>query len=152
MYDLISGLRPSILDDLGLQAALRALLKRMLDPQEVDHHLEISCAQEHLEPEIETVLYRVFQEALTNVVKHAHASTIHLKLNCENGSIEGELLDDGVGFDDDFPLESGEQRGLGLLGMRERVEPFGGSVEISSQPGEGTRVLVHIPLRGGRDG
>ena len=153
MYDLISGLRPSILDDLGLQAALRALMKRMLDPQGIDYELEMACPQEKLTPEIETVLYRVFQEALTNVVRHAQASSIQLRFRCLNGSIEGELVDDGIGFEQvDFTHDGADARGLGLLGMRERIEPFGGSVDVQSKQGEGTRVLVYIPLRAGHHG
>jgi signal transduction histidine kinase len=148
IYALISGLRPAMLDDLGLQAALRALVKRMLDPRKIDYSLDLKCPQGELQPEIETLLYRIFQEALTNVVKHSRASSITLKLHCANESIEGELVDDGHGFDLDTRQVVDHGQGLGLLGMRERVEQFGGTIDISSRPQAGTRIHISLPREG----
>ncbi|NIS79005.1 MAG: HAMP domain-containing protein [Anaerolineales bacterium] len=147
MYDLILGLRPSALDDLGLEAALRSLTQRTLEPKGVAIDLKADVLTDRLPAEVETVLFRVFQEALTNVVRHACAENVILRLVREDHHLKGEITDDGVGFDlQTLATDTENERGLGLLGMRERVEQFGGEIEIHSQPGEGTRIRVYIPI------
>ena len=147
MYDLISGLRPSVLDDLGLEAAFTSLAKRTLEPAGVAFSIETYELKDRLPSEIVTVLYRVFQEAITNVLRHARASSVTLNLSLRDQHVIGEMTDNGVGFDPDQPPEAnGRSSGLGLVGMRERVEQCGGEFLLSSQPGEGTRILVRLPV------
>ncbi len=146
MYNLILGLRPSALDDLGLEAALRAHAHRTLEAAGVTLHMSSERVDGRLAPEAETALFRIFQEALTNVVRHAQARHVHLSLRCADGCVIGELRDDGRGFDPaSLTTINGDGRGLGLLGMRERVELCGGSLEIDSRPGAGTRLCVRVP-------
>jgi signal transduction histidine kinase len=152
MDDLISGLRPAMLDDLGLQASLRALAKRTLIPAGLAIDLDMSCLSQELPGELETVLYRVVQEALTNVVRHAGASHVDLKLACEDGWLICQLADDGTGFDQDQVAASGRENGMGLLGMRERIEQVGGEIQIESGPGAGTSLRARLPLEGENNG
>lgn len=147
MYQLIHGLRPSALDDLGLVVALRSHIKQALAPAGIQFEVDASELGDRLDPIIETALFRIHQEALTNIIRHADADHVRLRLAREDGVIVAEIQDDGVGFN---PDSSGEdrlgRRGYGLLGMRERTILLGGQIEIVSQPGLGTRVEVRIPV------
>ena len=153
MYDLILGLRPSVLDDFGLISALRAHCQRTLEPANITFDLDTQGLPDRLPPEIETALFRIFQEALTNVLRHAKASHVVLRLIKEDGVVVGQILDDGVGFDPDmFTEQKGEPHGLGLLGIHERVEQCNGHVEVISNPGGGTCIQVRIPISEVLDG
>lgn len=153
MYDLILGLRPSALDDLGLTTALKAHAQRTLKPAQISFDLETRDLTRRLPAEVETTLFRVFQEALTNIVRHSKAKHVTLRLALRDGYVEGEISDNGVGFDAS-PTSTAVKgaRGLGLLGMRERVEQCHGEIEIHSQPGKGTRIWVQIPTGNKKDG
>ena len=149
MYELILALRPSVLDDLGLAVALRALAKRVLPADRFVFTMDSSQLTERLEPSIETALYRIFQEAMSNIVRHSAADHVNITLAQRERLFEGEISDNGKGID----LEAGNlkmdnPRGLGILGMQERVAQVGGTIEIRSKPGEGTRILIRIPLGG----
>jgi len=147
MYDLILGLRPSALDDLGLVAALQAHAKRTLEPAGTVFEIETQGLAGRLPPQVETVLFRIFQEALTNILRHAKARHVVLRLARKDGAVEGEIHDDGIGFEQDaLGSDAGKGRGLGLSGMRERAAYCGGEVEIKSRLGEGTAVRVRIPI------
>ncbi|MFQ5419402.1 MAG: ATP-binding protein [Anaerolineae bacterium] len=147
MYDLILALRPSALDDLGLTAALRAHAERTVAHTGIRFEMDAAQFTGRLPPEMETALYRLFQEALHNVIRHASAKHIHLRLARHDGWFEGRIEDDGRGFNpDDIQLTGDKPRGLGLLGMKERVAQFGGELEIESQYGGGTCVCICIPL------
>jgi len=147
MYDLILALRPSALDDLGLVAALQAFAERLLPANTIAFHMNTDGLNGRLPPAIETALYRIYQEALSNVVRHARASQVSIMLAQENGFFVGEVADDGVGFIPQSMLQDeNNPRGLGLLGMRERAEQCGGELEIISKPGKGTRIRIYIPL------
>jgi len=147
VYDLILALRPSLLDDLGLAPALRAQAERALKNAGVEFELEASGLARRLPPEIETALFRTFQEALHNVARHARARHVRLRLAAPDGHFEGEIVDDGCGFDmENIRPNENSARGLGLLGMQERVTQCGGALDIFSQPGAGTRVRIRIPL------
>jgi signal transduction histidine kinase len=147
VYDMIFALRPSTLDDLGLAPALRAHAERALKDTGVKFELEASGLTRRLPPEIETALFRAFQEALHNVARHAQASHVRLSLAAPDGHFEGEIVDDGCGFDvDAIQPNEHSPRGLGLLGMQERVTQCGGTLVIYSRPGAGTRLSVHVPL------
>ncbi|HKZ83780.1 MAG TPA: histidine kinase [Anaerolineae bacterium] len=147
-YAMILALRPSALDDLGLAPALRAHAERALKDTGVDFKLESRDLTRRLPPEIETALFRIFQEALTNVMRHAGARKVCVSLAARDGSFEGEIADDGRGFDLREVQANGHgPRGLGLRGMEERVAQCGGALDILSQPGAGTRIRIRIPLR-----
>jgi signal transduction histidine kinase len=147
MYDLIFDLRPSALDDLGLTAALRAHAERLLAGTGIAFELDDRGMTDRLHPEMETALYRAFQEALSNVVRHAGATRVRIALARRDGVFEGEIVDDGQGFDPQAVHMDGKSpRGLGLLGMQERVAQCGGQLEIISRRGGGTRLRIHIPI------
>jgi len=101
---------------------------------------------ERLDPAIETALYRVAQEALTNIAKHANASEIQIVLRRMHGLVRLSITDDGQGFEPDGPTLKANQTGMGLLGMQERVKALDGAIRIRSAPGEGTTIIVEIPL------
>ncbi len=147
MYNLILDLRPSILDDLGLPAALHTHARHLLSNSGIDFQLETNALTGRLPPELETVLYRIFQEALTNVVRHAGASEIRMVLSCPSDTFYGSIADNGRGFDlECLHLEMDNGRGLGLLGMQERVAIFNGNMQIQSEPGRGTSIHISIPI------
>ena len=136
-------LRPKALDDFGLVAALQRLGETFTEQTHVEVQVQAALRDERLPPEVETALYRIVQEALTNVVKHAHASTVSVVLTQKNASIAAVIEDDGRGFDPD----KARPDGLGLLGMRERLALLGGRVAVESSGGRGTTVAVEVPLR-----
>jgi signal transduction histidine kinase len=150
MYNLILDLRPSVLDDLGLVAALRVYSQRLLDGTGISIEMDVGGLAERLPPEYETVLYRVYQEALVNIVRHAHATRIQITLACHAGRFEGQVIDDGQGFDPDLARPDGQSaHGLGLLGMQERLLQCQGRMEIVSHPGQGTQLFIFLPLAEG---
>ena len=147
MYNLILDLRPSILDDLGLPAALHTHARHLLSGSGIDFQLETNALTGRLQPELETVLYRIFQEALTNVVRHAGASEIRMVLSCPSDTFYGSIADNGRGFDlECLHLEMDNGRGFGMLGMQERVAIFNGNMQIQSEPGRGTSIHIAIPI------
>ena len=138
----IGGLRPPVLDDLGLAGGLASLARSI--PQ---IELEVDLADTRLAEHIEIALYRIAQECLQNVVKHANATSARLTFAVDNDSARLEIVDDGVGFDTfEHPLGSDEMGGYGLLSMAERAELVGGRLNIRSRPGSGTAVTATIPL------
>jgi signal transduction histidine kinase len=143
---LIADLRPALLDDLGLVPALRAFANQRLEEQGVDVSFAVTLPQ-RLPPEVEIALFRIVQEALTNVAKHAHAHHVTVELGQHDGRLEAIISDDGRGFDADQARADAVQGAhVGLLGMRERAELLGGEVRISAQPGHGCTVRVRVPL------
>jgi len=146
LYDLIFTLRPSILDDLGLSAAIRTHADRVLDETGIDFRLDTVGFDQRLPSQVETAMYRIFQEALSNIIRHAQASQVAVKLIQENGSLLAIVKDNGQGFDkDELNLQGDQAEGLGLLGMQERVAHFGGRIEVETAPQKGTRLRVVIP-------
>jgi len=137
-------LRPRALEDQGLSAALEIL--RSTTSRRTGLRIAIEAAEaERLSPKIETVLYRVIQEALKNVSKHARASSARIRLWRDDNLIRCSIEDDGRGFDCEQVSSAKDQQGLGLLGIRERLQVLGGSYEIRSSPGKGTTLHVKIP-------
>ncbi|RUP32017.1 MAG: GAF domain-containing protein [Mycolicibacterium sp.] len=138
----IGNLRPPVLDDLGLAGGL-ASLARSIGQLDVDVELTDVRLPDH----IELALYRIAQECLQNVVKHAHASNALLKFAADEEHARLEIIDNGIGFDTfERPLGADETGGYGLLSMAERAEIVGGRLNIRSRPGSGTIVTATIPL------
>jgi len=145
MYELILALRPSVLDEFGLVAALRNHAERFLEESGIAFELDASGYSGRLTPEIETALYRVFQEALSNVRRHAQAEHVKITLELHDDVFVGKIQDDGKGFDTQTVGKDGDDtRGLGMLSIKERIAQYCGQVEISSQIGEGTTISIQL--------
>ena len=144
LREISHDLRPAVLDDLGLVPAFQCLTERV--SKRYGMVIALNCAIPHrLPPAAETALYRVVQESLTNVAKHARATRIEIRFGLEGDQVLGSIRDDGVGFDLNEVLARKGTRGLGLLGIRERIESVGGTLAIRSQPGKGTELVIQIP-------
>jgi signal transduction histidine kinase len=135
-------LRPKVLDDFGLVSALERLTETFQEQTGLSVDLEAGTAGERLPGEIETALYRIVQEALTNVVKHARATRVSILLTRRDGSIAVVVEDDGLGFE---PADAGDG-GFGLVGIRERIELLGGRLGLESSRGTGTTLVAEVPL------
>jgi signal transduction histidine kinase len=139
------GLRPAVLDDLGLTAALHAFCKNLATQKKIIIKLAAFRGIEALGGDERTVLFRVAQEALTNVSRHAHASQVRLTLSKVTGAVRMAIADNGKSFDVEKTLQKQNNKRLGLVGMRERIEMIGGTLTIESVPGVGTTVRVEVP-------
>ncbi len=139
-------LRPTVLDDLGLIPALQSLMKNYMEDTGVRASLKVFAGIEECGGLIRTALYRVVQESLANVARHAKASQVEVSIQCVKDVICMEIRDNGQGFE--VPDELFGKRGhrLGLLGMRERIEMVGGTFEVDSSPARSTTIRVKIPL------
>lgn len=135
-------LRPAVLDDLGLIPALQTVLTEFKAQTGMDVDLRASAAVERLSGLKRTVLFRVAQEALANIARHAKASWMEVKVECRSREFRMTITDNGSGFD---LARLERQRRLGIMGMRERVEMVGGTLTLQSAPGRGTTVLVLLP-------
>jgi signal transduction histidine kinase len=145
--ELSANLRPAMLDDLGLEPTLRWYIKRYAQRTNLDLKLEVNGLQERLPADVETALYRIFQEALTNVSRHAHASAVQLYLQRKGPAIVARIEDNGDGFDAAQVLNHKlPPHGTGLLGMQERVALLGGTLTLATEPGQGTQLTLQIPL------
>jgi signal transduction histidine kinase len=136
-------LRPTMMDDLGLGAALGWLAQGVTERTGVA--ITVDAPDSRLSPEAETALYRIVQEALANAVRHARPRRITVEVRAEATRVRARIHDDGQGFDVAAALARRGDRGLGLIGMRERAEALGGTLEVRSAPHEGTEVCVAIP-------
>lgn len=169
IHKLMFDLRPSMLDQLGLIPALRWLAQTRLEPKGVRVNVVTTPAPglfadendpQRLSPEIEIALYRVVQEAINNIARHAAARNVEISLFLNNGFASVSIIDDGIGFDltelnmeaikqidsEDFQ-PSKDARGLGLLGMQERIELLGGDLEIDTAFGSGTQIHIQVPIQ-----
>jgi signal transduction histidine kinase len=146
---LILGLRPAILDDLGLVPALRLQSEVALGESGVQVSIAENLGSRRLPAPIEVSLFRIVQEALTNVGRHAQAHNVDVELREHDGAVSVTVADDGRGFDPAQFLDArGRPTSVGLIGMQERVALLGGRLSIDSGPGRGTSVLVEVPLTG----
>lgn len=143
-------LRPTVLDDLGLIPALHTFLKGFREQTGIRVSLSAFAAVEEVNGDQRTVLYRVAQEALNNVARHAQASQAEVKIQKLDGAICMKIKDNGKGFPAERVLHTKKSKRLGLLGMRERLEMVGGNFTVASAPGNGTTVFARIPLASGR--
>jgi len=134
-------LRPKALDDFGLVPAIERLVETFREHTGLEVHLEPQLGAERLPSDVETTLYRITQEALTNVVKHAQARHVSIVLTRREGSVAAVIEDDGRGLG-----SADDSGGLGLLGMRERIALVGGRLEVESSPGSGTTLSIEVPI------
>jgi signal transduction histidine kinase len=147
MYELILALRPSTLDDLGLVAALQTQAERFLNGSGIDFELNADGLTGRLEPEMETTLYRIYQEALNNVRRHSGAKKVSISISMSDGFLVSEIQDDGRGFDlSRYNSSNDDHHAWGLLGIKERVSQWGGEVEIITKPGRGTLIHLCFPI------
>ena len=138
--DISLLLRPSMLDDLGLIPALEWQAREVSRNEDVHVSVRADSVNEELPEEQKTCIYRVVQEALRNVTRHAHAKTVEIRLAQTDGLLHLTIHDDGQGFRPE------RQKGVGLLGIEERVRGLNGSVEVDSEPGRGTTLTVRLPV------
>jgi signal transduction histidine kinase len=143
LRSLIAELRPPALDQLGLTPALTSLAQRTAASNDLEVRADVQLLDgQRLAPEVETTVYRVVQESLTNVVKHAGAASVDLTVRCEDDAVEVIVADDGVGFE----AEGTAGGGFGLAGMRERVELAGGELSVASAATSGTVIRARLPF------
>jgi signal transduction histidine kinase len=142
-------LRPLALEDLGLVPALQLLVNDLARADSLEADLEIDGQPQGLAPDLEVAIYRIVQEALQNVRKHAHASEVRVRAEFTDKVVAIAVRDDGVGFIvPPSPTDLASQGNFGLMGIEERAQLFGGKLEIYSQPGHGTEIKVTLPLEG----
>jgi signal transduction histidine kinase len=142
---LIAGLRPSHLDDLGLPSALRWYAGDLGERTQLHIQVEVQGEEHAIPAEVKTALFRIVQEALTNVIKHAAAREAHVRLSYEPERVGVQVTDDGRGFDPQAGGPSGRIP-WGLRNMEERAVLLGGQFLVHSRPGKGTRIEVNIPI------
>jgi len=141
---ICSGLRPGVLDDLGLAAAIEWQGSEFASRNDIACRVTVPAVDLHMDGDRATAAFRIFQECLTNVVRHAQAKSVRVDMSQEDEYILLVVEDDGIGFS--APDFSNTLGSLGLLGMRERAQFCGGDVQISSSPGNGTTVIIRIPV------
>jgi signal transduction histidine kinase len=139
-------LRPSMLDDLGLVSALEWYAREVSRRGEVEVEVKAENVSEALPDALMVCIYRVVQEAVNNVQRHAHAKNVTVELRETPTAVQVQIKDDGRGFD------AGRTRGMGLLGMEERVKRLGGTIAIASEPGAGTTIRAELPLPAAKTG
>jgi signal transduction histidine kinase len=140
--DLAMGLRPSMLDDLGLEPALQWQGREFSRHTGVPSSVQVEGILDHLSEAQRTCIYRVVQEALTNCARHAQAQNVLVSICADGERVLVVVQDDGIGFD----VRSRSRAGLGLLGIEERVQALDGSVRIDSRPNKGTTIRVELPV------
>lgn len=136
------GLRPPALEDAGVVTALQAHIRNLFEDHDIRSSFDAGAVDQFMDEDTKLVLYRVIQEALSNVVRHSGASSVSISIQVEGASIVAVVEDDGRGFDERAIINGG---GLGLVGMRERAASTGGTVHVDSSPGKGTQVRLSIP-------
>jgi len=161
LHHMIKDLRPPILDDLGLESAIKWVLEKHIGEKGIRYAFVTEGSGEELKtrargvldyPNIELVLFRVAQESIINISKHAEPNNVAVSVTFGETGIDMGIEDDGKGFDVrklHEPAKKGERRGLGLMGMEERIGLLDGKLTIRSEPGMGTRIDVHVPVPAG---
>ncbi|MBI3915273.1 MAG: HAMP domain-containing protein [Chloroflexi bacterium] len=145
IHRLIADLRPTLLDDLGLEPAIVWYGEQRLKPLGIALRMAGDGLQTRLPTSIETALYRIVQEAITNIVRHANATMVDVRFACERDYVTLEISDNGRGFDPQT-LQLSEGQGLGLRGMQERASNLGGEFHMQTAPGKGTLITVRVPV------
>jgi PAS domain S-box-containing protein len=139
--DIVAKLRPPILDDLGLEAAMEWHAQKYLKPANIKHELIFKLNEELLSEELNTLLFRIYQEALTNVMRYSKAKKVFISLTQKNNAIILEIQDNGIGISEE---QINNPKSLGLIGIRERLRPYRGMLEISGREGLGTTLKASI--------
>ena len=147
VHRLVYDLRPSVLDDLGLLAGLRWYAESRLEPLGIRVSHMVTGDERRLPAELETAVFRIGQEAISNIARHANASNVFIGVGFQPDRVILEVEDDGEGFDASADASGEQGHGWGLLGIRERASLFGGVLEVTSAPSMGTRIEVNIPLQ-----
>jgi PAS domain S-box-containing protein len=143
--DVMADLRPEVLDDYGLMAALRWYGERFSNRTGIKTEIRGEEQVPRLSPDTETALFRIAQEAMTNVARHARAQCVTISLEEASGVLSRLIvMDDGVGFDSTAPERTGKEHGWGLITMQERAQSSGGRLRVESEPGKGTRIVVEM--------
>lgn len=145
MPGIIHDLRPAVLDDFGLLAGIRSLVKKCSHHACLNISIEGDDDMPRLSDFVEITLYRIVQEAVTNVLKHARAENLFICLHQKDAKVSLEVRDDGIGFDTTLSLNPKATGSWGLLNMHERAEAIGGILRVQSEKGNGTRIAVEIP-------
>ena len=146
---MMSDLRPSILDDMGLESAVSWYTETHLERESIKVELDLQRSKTPLSPNVEISAFSVYQEAITNVIKHSGALHVRISLAYDEVRVSGAIEDDGTGFEVSAARpEADGGWAVGLLGMTERATLLGGSLRIDSSPGKGTTVNFEIPLKG----
>jgi len=140
---IASEMRPRTLDDLGLSAALEAQAQEFESRTGIQCSVTLPVESLILDKDRSTAIFRIFQESLTNVARHAHATRVEARLQCESDRIVFEVFDNGTGFD---PEVAKARHSLGLIGMRERAHLLSGEFKAEGVPGSGTTITLTIPL------
>ena len=149
MRQLSMDLRPTMLDELGLIPTLRWYVQNFSKRVGIDAQFRVIGFEGNLPSQIETAFYRIVQEALNNISKHAEASRVEIFLEQKDSTIHASIIDDGEEFDLDKVLHpESPERGFGIIGMQERVSLLGGKIDIQSRPGFGTRILIEVSYEG----
>ncbi len=149
VHTVAMDLRPTALDDLGLETALLNYLEEWSERSRVPADLHSAGLDERLPTHIETTVYRIVQEALTNVQKHSSAHNVSVIVEYRDNRLQAIIEDNGVGFDAEALARAPiKDRRLGLLGMQERIALVGGSLNVESTPGFGTTLFIRIPASG----
>jgi signal transduction histidine kinase len=144
---LLFTLRPLVLETQGLEVALEKLVEQVTETQEIAVVLDIEGLEGHLDMNTQTVAWFVTEECLTNARKHANAKNVTVKMRIREGFLVAEIEDDGDGFDVEAVIDGyGESTSYGLLSLQERAELVNGRATIESRPGQGTRVVLSVPL------
>lgn len=153
LLNIIQNLRPSLLDDLGLEAAMKRMLDINLSEKGIRYFLNITgLSDKKISPEVQITLFRIMQETIMNISRHANAENVFVIMKADDRTIKVDIEDDGEGFDvqsilQQVDYEAKDSRGLGLLGMKERASLIGGNLKIYSSPGCGTAIWIKVPLK-----
>ncbi len=147
-HRIIANLRPTVLDDLGLVAAIQDEVHRWLHPVGLDVQFEVDGLNGRLSPALETAVFRIVQEALSNIVRHAHANRVWITLRQSADRLHVVVEDDGVGVPRNIERSTDGHPPFGILGMRERAMALGGHLTVEPRTPRGTRVVLEVPLAG----
>ncbi len=149
VHQIIFDLRPSMLDHLGLVPAMRWFAETHLESRGARVTIKQDKPLRRLSPELETALFRVVQEAITNIARHSAARNVELNIHLDQDELCVDIIDDGIGFEiNSVTISPDSGRGLGLLGMEERLELLDGEVTIETAEGAGTKVFIRVPING----
>ncbi len=147
MNRLAWEIRPTALDDLGLETSIRQLVETWSERLNMRFILRLAIKEQRLSPQIETTLYRVLQEAITNIARHADATQVAVLLEARENEVSMIVEDNGRGFHPNEPTASyTRSKHLGLLGIRERLSLVSGTLEVESAPGKGSTLYIRVPL------